>query len=176
MPDVYFARVGRRLVPTDPMADKSLMRLPENVPARVKIVLPRSTKNHRHFFAVITAACWHWPTTVEPYPNGDVELLRAWLECRAGFADKIDYPIAAVDAVVRHVELRRAKGQHVFVREGTIGGEPALRIFEPRSIAYDEMDEDQFQALKAGVFGVIREILDCEPDDLLRHTPDEAAA
>lgn len=175
-------RVGRALLPANADAETKLLKLPEGRPLKNNVKLPRSTPAHRMFFGVIAAATQHWPHGAEPEPDGDAELLRAWLLIRAGHCDKITFPMAddpagqqmTVASVSDLITRLRAKGEYPFIRTGEIGGQAVVRVFISRSMDYDHLDEAGFIPIRQHIYDDIETIVGVRVDDLARET--EAAA
>ncbi|WP_072389754.1 hypothetical protein [Hyphomicrobium sp. CS1GBMeth3] len=182
MPEMLMRRVGRALLPANAEAESRMMKLPEGRPLKNNVKLPRSSPAHRMFFAVIAAAAVHWPHGADPEPDGDAELLRAWLLVRAGHCDRIDFPfpddersrqmvIASVSDLVNRL---RAAGQYPFIRTGEVKGCPVVRVFISKSMDYDHLDEAGFIPIRQHIYDDIKAIVGAEPEDLARET--EAAA
>lgn len=182
MADMMLRRLGRALVPANAEAETKLQKLPEGRPLKTKINLPRSTPAHRMFFAVIAAAAQHWPHGAEPEPDGDAELLRAWLLIRAGHCDKITFPMSddpagqqmTVTSVSDLITRLRAKGEYPFIRTGEIKGKAVVRVFISKSMDYDHLDESGFIPIRQHIYDDIKTIVGVDAEDLARET--EAAA
>lgn len=155
MPDVWMARVGRRLAPTDTESEEALRRLPPNHLVRVRIIQSRSAANHRHLFAGIAAAARGWPEATEPNPEGDAERLRAWLLIQAGYQTFEDFPLSAQGALSNVIAEARKGGRHWFTDEAWNGRDPVLRLRMPRSISWSVLDEREFQQIKEKIDTVI---------------------
>lgn len=171
---LFLRRRQSVLLPLDAGDERELRLWPEDKPIKAKLSIPRRTKNHRHFFAVIASATAHWPEGAEPDPNGDPERLRAYLLCKAGYAEFFDFPPIASRSVVALMEKFRGDGTHSFVRAGSIGGEPVIRVFAPKSIAWDELDEQRFNEIKQRVFSHIEHVLGVPADQLVRRDMEAA--
>lgn len=192
MPEMLMKRVGRALLPANADAEAKLSKLPEGRPLKNTVKLPRSTPAHRMFFAVIAAAAQHWPHDTDPDPEGDAELLRAWLLIRALHRDVITFPFPddekgrqMTTASVSHfVNKLRARGEYPFIRvgeakladeeTGEITELPAVHVFIAKSMDYDHLDESGFIPIRQKVYDDIEAIVGVRVDDLARET--EAAA
>lgn len=182
MPEILIKRVGRAMLPANKEAEEKLGKLPEGRALKAKVHLPRSTPAHRMFFAVIGGATENWPHGVEPNPDGDTELLRAWLLCRAGHCDRIDFPFPddersrqmVLASVTDLVNRLRASGQYPFIRMGEIEKQPAVRVFISKSMDYEHLDEAGFIPIRQHIYDDIEAIVGVRVDDLVRET--EAAA
>lgn len=171
MPKFKGIRVGMAILPADDEARDTLKKIPERKPYNVNVPVPRVQKAHDLFFAVVSDACEHWPDGHEPQPDGDTEVLRAWLLCRIGWCEWRDYPLSEneranqVTAASVDADMRDAKhhGTHPFLRSGqmVIDGEkmPTLRVYRSKSISHDLVDEVQFREIKSAVFEVIEEVV-----------------
>lgn len=158
MPRYMMARVGRRLVPTDRDSEEAIERVPLNEIVAVEIVRPRSTQNHKHFFAGIAAAARGWPEGQPPHPEGDAERLRAWLLVRAGFADTISFSTDSMKQVVTMIAALNARGMHPIYDTGFSDGKPAVHLHLARSIAWSNLDERAFQDIKRRVDVVLLQV------------------
>lgn len=139
-----------------------------------KLSKPRNSLVHRLFFASIAAAALHWPEGVEPEPEGDEKLLRAWLLCKAGYSEKKDFPPSAVEGVIWLIERLRGENRYAFVKDVVTDEGPKLRVYVPQSIAYREIDEDRFRPIKEAVFEIIEEVIGVPADQVLRETEEAA--
>lgn len=175
-PAIQMRRKGSTLIPVGAADEERIRLLPEMMPVGVRISRPRSRKVHATFFQVIEEAVREWPAGAEPYPApGDEEMLRAWLLCRVKQCHTYDFPLtgdpvidAAMSAsVVKLIESVRADDKFAFVREGRIKDHPTIRVFVPKSINWDEVDELEFRPIKDRVFGEIEHVLKCPIDHLL---------
>ena len=158
MADLWFARVGRRLAPTDAESEEALRRLPESGLVRVSIKMPRSPANHRHLFSGIAAAARGWPEFKEPFPDGDGERLRAWLLVQAGYCDVIDFPAEAADALIMMMQRERHASRHVFVRRRVTTQGPMIQLLTAKSIAWSALGEREFQDIKEKIDAVVLEV------------------
>jgi hypothetical protein len=159
-------RVGRTLMPTCAESEGELIKLPVNRPLRVRVFQQRSAKAHRLYFAAIRAAFENWPESYSDFQPDRPEHLRHWLQCKAGaeWRDIIDFPVSAHAAVVALIEKLRSEDRSAFVRAAG----DKLRVFVPKSIAFDEMDEAAMLPLRDAVFAIIEEIVGVDPVDLVR--------
>ena len=180
-PAIQMRRSGSTLLPVGALDEARIKALPEMVPVAVKITRPRNPKVHRSFFQAIAEALVQWPHGAEPYPApGDEEMLRAWLLCRVRQCHTYDFPLTGdpvadgvvSSSVVKLIESVRADDKFAFVRQGAVDGSPAIRVFVPKSINWDEIDELAFRPIKDGVFAEIEHILGCPIDHLLVRVKD----
>ena len=141
---------------------------------RAKLTKPRNPLVHRLYFAVIAAAALHWPEKTEPEPEGDEKLLRAWLQCKAGYSEKRDYDPGAVDGAIWLIEHLRSDGKYAFIKQIDTDEGGKFRVYVPQSIQYEELDENQFRPIKEAVFEIVEEVIGVAADQLLKET--EAAA
>jgi len=99
---------------------------------------PRSTPQHRRFFALIKAAFKHWPEGHE-VQCGSAEGLRDYLQIKAGFG-------------VPHKIVR---------------GDTTYIWFEHKSVAYDKMSQEEFSKLADKVEAIIEDTIGVPADKLL---------
>ncbi|MBP8235146.1 MAG: hypothetical protein KAY22_22875, partial [Rhizorhabdus sp.] len=136
-------------------------------PYRCRLTHPRNGLVHRTYFAAIAAAAKRWPEGMEPQPEGNADLLRAWLQCKAGRFTRRTAPVAAKDTVIWLLGEIRDADKYAFVKEVLVDGEPHLGIFVPDSVAYDEMDDTEFEPLKTAVFTRIEEVFGMDVKTLI---------
>lgn len=158
---------GKVLVP---LVAAELAKLPAGMILNVKVEQPRSPEHHRLFFAVIAEAFKTWPESHEFEPS-DAEHLRAWLLCKAGYRTTTHYSLAEVPTKRREVvvtTVAAAIGQllagrpHAFVTPHKDG----LAVHVPRSIAFEKLDQKEFNALSEQVFGIVSQVLGVEVETL----------
>jgi hypothetical protein len=159
-------RMGRTLVPTCAEAEEELAKVPLNRVVKVRVFQQRSLKAHRYYFAGIRAAHENWPEAFQDFQPDHREHLRHWLQCKAGpdWRDTIDFPVSAHGSVVALIDKLRSEDRSAFVRAAG----DKLRVFIPKSIAFDELDEGDVIPLRDAVFGIIEEIVGVPVDDLIR--------
>ncbi len=133
---------------------------------------PRSTEQHRRFFALIKAAFQHWPERCNFQPDNE-EHLRAYLLVRAKHRTikTFHLPADASDsAALIPVVIATMLGKHAWAwSKGT-----DLFVCVPESIAFDKIGHAAFCALNDDVDAVIRAETGLDPDKLLKEA--EAAA
>lgn len=176
-------REGNTLVPLREPDLKLLEKLPENRPLNIKANKPRSGKGHRMYFAAISAACDHWPEGHAPFEDrgldnpvtkADDDLLRAWLQTKAGWRECITFPLEAAEATARLIQKIRGEGNYCFLDPREIDGEIKLCVFIPDSISYDEMDEEAFSPVRRAVFELIEQIVGIPADKIVYETDQSA--
>lgn len=169
MPSIlHMGRVGNALLPWRTEDQEELARYPEKTVLKIKATRPRSNKAHRFYFKVIAVACHHWPENADPCPGkNDADMLRYWLQCKAGYHDRIDFPEGTTDALGMLIKKIRGEGKYCFIQPRMIGGEAKICVFTPQSIAYEEMDETEFRPVRDAVFEIIEEIVGLAPDQLV---------
>jgi hypothetical protein len=174
MPEMLLRRLGRAMVPANAEAETQINKLPEGRPVKAKIALRRSMPAHRLFFACVAAAAEHWPDGVEPEPEGDAELLRAWLLIRAGHADRIDFPIPDDDiqaqvmmaSVTDLINRLRTRGEFPWIRTGEKNGQAMVRVFISKSMNCEALDETAFAPIRQHCFDTIEAIVGVRIEDL----------
>lgn len=129
----------------------------------------RSTSDHRRFFALIHAAYQQWPETYEFQPR-DSEHLRAWLTAKAGWRDatQIDLPEESTADMRRLFVLSiesaiKASGGTAFV----VPYRDCVAVITPRSIAWDAVDQKEFNKIRDAVSDLIEQIIGVSVDKLL---------
>ena len=164
-------RVGPNLVPFRKKDMESLLKIPEGKIVRNAITKPPSVKGNKLYHAVIEAAAMHWPENTEPWPNGDKELLRAWLQCSVSgeFRKTVDFPWELRDKVTDLIKDTLGDGKYAFTNViYTNPTEPKFRVFIPHTTNFQEMPEDQRQKLRKGVFDIIEMTMKCTIETLMR--------
>lgn len=170
--DLLVRRIGRSLLPANAAAEEAFGRIPQNVIVRADVRQPRRPKNHRHFFWILSLACHHWPHGHEPEPDGNTELLRAWLLAQTTARQTVDFPVTHHGAVITLLDRSKRRGEYAFVRQGSATNretgeiEPTLRVFMPPTINWDEMDEATFAPTKQEAFAIIERVIGCTISDL----------
>jgi hypothetical protein len=158
MKELFFRNAGKALIPADASGEEALAAYPLNVILRVKVVQPRSTPHHRFFFAFLNEVFANWPE-MHVFQPRDADYMRGWLLVKAGFAETLEY-----DWIVESYDGRRqAAGLLKIAVEKFSGGKPfwvkisGTHIIAawPQSIAFDKMDETEFQRVSSLVFAVV---------------------
>lgn len=175
MPKFKGIRVGRAVLPADAEAEAEIRKIPERRPLSVNVPVPRLPQTHNLLFGVLADVVDHWPHGADPNPDGDPEVLRAFLLCRVGWCEKIDVPLSTdlkmqqriMEFVDNMLTRLRVKGEHPFIREGRIDGEPAMRVFIARSLNQVDVDEVKFREIEHAVFEEIEAITGIKVDDLI---------
>ncbi len=150
-----------RLVGTRASDHIDIGMLTEGKPLKCRLTNPRNPKVHRLYFSAIAAAAKHWPEGAEPEPGGDADLLRAWLQVKAGYAIKRVFSVEAMPVLIALIGDVRASDKYAFVKQTTVAGEPAAVAFIPLSISYAELDDEAFAPIKSSVFDIIESTLGC---------------
>jgi hypothetical protein len=159
---------GKILVPVYPLDKERLATVSPGREYRIKLTIPRSSRRHRFYFAAIRAAAHHWPENIDPCPDGDEELLRAWLQCKSGHHEPtIDFPLEATQSVSQLIERIRGDGKYAFIKPVETKDGPQLRVFIPLSIAHDKMDEQEFDPIARGAIHWIEAIVGVPVDKLV---------
>jgi hypothetical protein len=132
----------------------------------------RSSPDHRRFFALVAAAFAQWPENNEYQPENE-EKLRAWLICKAGARWRISTPIFLPDDATEHMRVLFRLGIEAAIRaaKGEAFVTPykdSVAVHTPKSIAFHEMDQREFGALRAAVEDVIKAETGLDPEQLLR--------
>lgn len=184
MPKLTVTRIGRALLPADEESEEKFLKIPERRPFKGQVTVPRQSKTHDTFFGVIADICRHWPEGLEPEPEDDAELLRAYLLCAVGWKDSVPVPVFAterenqqmmqfVDAMIIR---QRVKKEYPFTRPIVKGG-VALAVHWAKSIDHDTLDEVEFRPIADKVYAKIYELTGIDVDDLiLEHKTKRRAA
>jgi len=127
---------------------------------------PRSSEDHRRFFALISAAFDQWPEGADFTPD-NAEHLRAWLLCKANYRKttmiETDEPAATVVAIEAAF---RAADTYAFVRPYGEG----VAVYSPKSVSWDKLDQKKFGPIRDGVTAVIEDVIGVNADELLKQT------
>lgn len=139
----------------------------------------RSKQQHNWLFAVIDAACDHWPHDYEFQPEDNPELLRAWLICKAGKWERKDVPIICGDDQTPTPETAAAlqaafrwAGPYPFVRPRP--GSGSVAIYRAQSIKWSKLSQKDFAPLAQAIQEIIENVIGVPAEQLLREH--EAAA
>jgi hypothetical protein len=165
-------REGNLLLPMRPNDSLMMQQLPEGKAFKAKVTKLRSSKANRFYFKVLDLAAFHWPSGLEPEPEGDANLLRAYLQCQAGpeFSWKIDFPVEAYKSVIEMIERTRAKDVFAFVKTIKTDQGDKLRVYIPESTAFDMMEEAVNIKLRRLVFEQIEIVLGKPVEQLVKES------
>lgn len=137
----------------------------------------RSGPQHRMFFSAISCAFSNWPLEHAFLPSNE-EHLRAWLLVKAGYHNIIGQNLVeeadifrVADFTQRLMASIRAHGSYGFVE---VTGRKSLIVKFPKSIAYRELSQADFQPIAQAVFDIIESEIGLKVEDLVRQH--EAAA
>lgn len=167
MPAIYVISDGKSLHPSRKVDAEALAKIPVGVPHKAKVSKPRNRKVHNLYFAAIAAAAKHWPEGEEPNPNGDAGLLRAYLQCKAGWFVRLDFGISEKDSVVQLLAMTRDEDKYGFVKPITKNGQPALGVFISKSVSEDAATDEIFEPVKTEVLSRIEAVLGCSVQKLI---------
>lgn len=158
MKEVFLTNMGNALVPAEADGEEALASYPKGVVLRVKITQPRSNPHNSFFFAFLRETFDAWPSTHAFQPRDSSDHLRAWLLVKAGFSEQIevDWPENKMQAVhaantLKVVVNRFSRGKPFWVK---IVGLKVVAAW-PMSIAFENMDEEEFKRVTTIVFSVI---------------------
>lgn len=155
---------------------KACAGIPVGQTVKLSIKRRRSSEHHRMFFGVIAAATHHWPDGHECDPDGDPEKLRAWLLMKAGYCNQrpfrlreapIKAEVTAFAALVAQAAIQA--GDHAAIRVD----ESTVRLYWPKSIAWDKLDQKEFAPIADMVFALIESETKMKIADLMK--TDDAA-
>lgn len=176
MPAAVFVKFdGNALQPIRPVDAKELAKLVVGRPYKATITKPRNPKVHRLYFKAIASAAKQWPEHAEPLDlDGDADMLRAWLQCKANWCYRAGpFQPHELDEVIKLMRLLSADDKYGFVRPSDIDGEPGLIVFVSRSIEYQEADDPEFEPVKSKVFAIIEATLGCTIKQLVEADDNE---
>lgn len=158
MKELFLTNTGKALVPAEETGEEALAAYPKGVTLRVKITQPRSNPHNNFFFAFLREVFEAWPSTHAFQPRDYQDHLRAWLLVRAGFMESIevDWPENKMQAVqaatmLKAVVARFSKGKPFWVK---IVGLKVVAAW-PLSIAFENMDEEEFKRVTTIIFSVV---------------------
>lgn len=130
----------------------------------------RSLSDHRRFFALIHAAYQQWPESHDFQPR-DADHLRAWLTAKSGFRDTttIDLPEESTEDMRRLFLLSidaaiKSSGGTAFV----VPYRDCVAVITAKSIAWDKIDQKEFNRLRDAVTDLIEGIVGVSADELLK--------
>lgn len=125
---------------------------------------PRSSEDHRRFFALISAAFDQWPEGADFTPD-NAEHLRAWLLCKANYrkTTMIETYEPAATAVAIEAAFRAAD-TYAFVRPYGDG----VAVYSPKSLRFDKTDQKAFNAVRDEVSSIIESVIGVTAEQLLR--------
>lgn len=123
--------------------------------------LEPSTKSFRHLWAVLQSAWASLPEDLrEAYP--DVDSLRQRALIQAGFYVESIFDVgSAASAGALATSLRRINAfSHVMIRGGV--------VYQRTAKSMKDMEAEEFQRAKDGVFGVVADLLGVTVDELTK--------
>ena len=129
-----------------------------------EVFRPRSSRHHRLFFAVIAWAFDNWPEAHDFKPDNP-EHLRAWLFREVGYIGRIGNgynilnpdPGKLTDFWAQAFHAARLSGGYGWLEQRENGD---LEFITPRSIAWNELDQQAFNPVAERVFNEIAAIFD----------------
>ena len=138
---------------------------------KAKISKLRSIKADRLYHCAIEVAADNWPEGEEPEPKGDKELLRAWLQCKAGpnWRKSADFPWDTRHSAIFLIEHLVGEGRYAFTERIDTDQGPKFRVHVPLSINHDNMDDEEFQPLRAAVLEMLELKFNCSALELVAH-------
>lgn len=126
---------------------------------------PRSTEQHRRFFALIAAAFDQWPETCAFQPD-NAEHLRAWLLVKAKHCTINTYYLPDdAGEYARLIPIISASMFKQYSWARANGNE--LQVCVPSSIAYESLGHEAFCKLSDEVGAIIEEIIGVPAEKLL---------
>ena len=133
----------------------------------------------RRFFAMLRAMFSHWPENAQFSPESE-EHLRKFILIRAGYRETTDIPVAFAEDQPGLTKLTalsieaalKAAGAYAFIRPHPDGG--LVRVFKARSIAFNQMGQDEFNALNDAVEAAYAQETGLDPEQVLKQTEQAA--
>ena len=136
----------------------------------------RSHPDHARFFALVAAAFSHWPES-EKFQPTDVENLRGYLLCRAGYCTKQD--IVFDKSGLIGLESKRLALTITAACRGALlatGGRGYLNLsgdrvtlYVPKSISWGALSQKDFGEIRDRVTSIIENILAVTASELLEN-------
>lgn len=142
-----------RLIPARQIDGRTMEKLAKEeflYPFKARLTQPRNPKVHNLFFAACDAAAKQWPEGEEPYPEGDGDMLRGWLLCKAGHCVRLDdFKPEQIASIITLIQSLRAEDKYAYVKPyQKKDGSDWLAVFIPKSISYEAADEADFAPVK----------------------------
>ena len=165
--DIYLRSTGTELKPAGPLDAGKLAELPKGVSLRCAVSRPRSTPAHRMLFGVIAVAFETWPEGHKFKPVS-LEHLRSWCLIKAGHYNSLDIPAhnpqLAAAIVIKLVEQVKAADKTPIIWPM----DDSVRVFTPKSIAYSELSQSDFNQISEAVYMELEKALGVKLADLKR--------
>lgn len=174
MKELFLRNTRSALVPASKSGEEALASYPKDVILRVKVSQARMLPHHKFFFAFLDEAFEHWPALHAFKPRDADYHLRAWLLVKAGFSEGVDLrprTVQEAHATVQALKLvvRGLVGDRPFWSKITTDHEGGLiEVRWPMSIAFHNMDEEEFRRVTPVVFAVIYAEAGIDVDDYYR--------
>ena len=170
--EIFLRSNGTDLRPAGKDAAAKIAELPQGVTLKCSIVKPRSAPAHRMLFGVIAVAFDTWPEGHKFKPES-VEHLRSWCLIKAGHYNSFDIPahnptLAAV-IVIKLVEQVKAADKTPIIWPMA----DFVRVFTPKSIAYSELSQSDFNKISEAVYVELEKALGVKLADLQRQAEKE---
>jgi len=124
---------------------------------------PRSTKDHRRFFKIISVAFANWPERHAHKPD-NAEHLRAWLLCAAKHRN-VNVIQGDKNTVNAMKTALSETGVYVFSFDVDGGG---TAIVTPKSIKFGKAGQKRFNAVRDAVCEIIEQEIGVPVETLLR--------
>lgn len=141
------------LVPATRLDVKLIEKLPLLKRVFCDIKRPRNAKHHRKFFALMSWAFQHQGM------SNNFDWFRAFVTCKAGYCSTCELPPEKVDNTL--LTFLREHESHVFFEPTKAG---LIRIMIPRSIAWDKMDQEEFDVFYPRALDVLMTEFGIDPE------------
>ena len=140
--------------------EKEFKSIQEDVVIKVKVTNPRSRKHLGLFFAALKCAYENWPENHEFKPECP-EHLRQYVESRAGYREALTVKLTgdkgfihSLSGAIAHAQSQGSgkKQKYVFLTNTTTD----VWVVYAKSIAYDQLDQDDFNVVSQRVSEVLK--------------------
>jgi hypothetical protein len=130
---------------------------------------PRNYERHKVLWALLKPALYYWPESETFQPN-DTEHLRARLLVQVGWRESEDLHISGGNSRKRTLDvtlafLNRKRPKPAVHWEQLPDG---IRVFWPRSVAYNKCSEDQFKKILNKITEVIENTIGVSVEQMRR--------
>lgn len=169
MKEVFLHNKRTALIPASSDAEEALYAFPLGAVLRCKITQKRSLPHHNFYWAFIGECFNEWPENHGHKPM-DGRHLHSWLAVKAGYLEMLEFE-APESASEREIEfsVKMAKS----LADKLSGGRPSwpkvighkIYFAWPKSIAFENMDEDDFKRFTMLVFTLIYSEAGIDVDD-----------
>jgi len=164
--NLWIRRIGETLHPVSADDKAKLIELKEGLTLEASIKMPRSNPHLKLFFAAIKEACENWPESHE-FQTKHPERLRAWLLCKAGdeFREHLKYETTSEEMSLAMVGFLETILEHLEVKAVAVASANKVFVLSPKSIAFNNMDQKEFNEISQRVSSILLEATKRSLDD-----------